>query len=104
MGTHIRTIQILRLNAFREEEVLPLLPTEIISSSKDEEEALNCEENDSVASQHKTTGSPLDLKHKRRVKSFSCCSLCESLILLHQTPPLKHEAAKGLSNVMGGGQ
>lgn len=63
MCTHIRTVQILRLNAFHGEEGLPLFPTEIISSSKDEEEALNCEENDSVAGQHKTTGSPLDHIH-----------------------------------------
>lgn len=43
--------------------MLPLFPTEIISSSKDEEKALNCEENDSIASQHEATGSPLDHSH-----------------------------------------
>lgn len=51
-----------RLNA-QQNKVLPLFPTEIISSSKDEEKALNCEENDSIASQHKATGSPLDHSH-----------------------------------------
>lgn len=51
------------LHASHEKEVLPLFPTEIISSPKDEEEALDREENNSIASQHKTTGSPLDHSH-----------------------------------------
>jgi hypothetical protein len=45
--------------------VLPLLPAKIISSSKYEEKALNGKENDSIARQHKATGSPFDLKHKK---------------------------------------
>lgn len=43
--------------------MLPLLPAKIISSSKYKKETLNCKENDSVASQHKATGSPFDHSH-----------------------------------------
>lgn len=74
-----------RLNA-QQNKVLPLFPTEIISSSKDEEKALNCEENDSIASQHKATGSPLDLKCKRKDKSSSDWTLRKSLILCTRNP------------------
>lgn len=58
-------------NTSYQSKVLPLLPAEIISSSKDEEKTLNRQENDGVACQHKAAGSPFDLKHKNgRVKSL----------------------------------
>lgn len=63
MHTYTYSTNTKRLNAFQQNKVLPLFPTEIISSSKDEEKALDCEENDSIASQHKATGSPLDHSH-----------------------------------------
>lgn len=86
-----------RLDAFRQNKALPLFPTEIISSSEDEEKALNREENDSIASQHKATGSPLDLKRKRKRKSSSGWTLPKSLILCTRNP---HRNATGSFSVI----
>lgn len=47
---------------------LPLFPAEIISSSKNDEKAQDCEEDDGISCHHQTTGAPLNLlKKKARV-------------------------------------
>lgn len=63
MHTYTYSTNSKKLYAFHQSKGLPLFPTEVISSSKYEEKALNCEKNDSIASQHKATGSPLDHSH-----------------------------------------
>lgn len=40
---------------------LPLFPAEIVSSSKHNEKAKDCEEDDSISCHHQTTGPPLNL-------------------------------------------
>lgn len=68
MHTHTYSMNFKKLNALHQNIMLPLLPAKIISSSKYKEKilTLNCKENDCIACQHKATGSPFDLKHKKK--------------------------------------
>lgn len=61
--TYTYSTNLKEYNALYQNKVLPLLPAKIISSSKYKEKTLNCKKNDSIACQHKATGSPFDHSH-----------------------------------------
>lgn len=85
--------------------MLPLLPAKIISSSKYKEKTLNCKENDCIARQHKTTGSPFDLKHKKRGLSLHLLYTVFFANLLftalETANEILHKTAKRLNNIIG---
>ena len=105
MHIHTHSMSFKELNAYHQNVVLPLLPAKIISSSKHKEKTLNRKENDCIAGQHKATGSPFDLEHKKRGLNLYLLHIVffENLLFsaLETSNEILHKTAKRL-NVQAG--